>query len=68
VLSHEATTSRVEAADHVLKFNGEDRILWVLPLAYHFAVTIVAYVRAGANVLLCPDTQSSHRAPSAAGR
>jgi acyl-coenzyme A synthetase/AMP-(fatty) acid ligase len=28
----------------------------VLPLAYHFAVTIVAYVRAGANVLLCPDT------------
>src|SRR5204862_5954749 len=33
-----------------------DRILWVLPLAYHFAVTIVAYVRAGAHVLMCPDT------------
>jgi acyl-coenzyme A synthetase/AMP-(fatty) acid ligase len=28
----------------------------VLPLAYHFAVTIVAYVRAGAHVLICPDT------------
>jgi long-chain acyl-CoA synthetase len=25
-------------------------------LAYHFAVTIVAYVRAGAHILLCPDT------------
>src|SRR5918996_1154476 len=56
VLSHEATAARVEAADRVLSFNEEDRILWVLPLAYHFAVTIVAYVRAGAHILLCPDT------------
>src|SRR6266705_1640110 len=56
VLSHEATAARVQAADSVLRFSEEDRILWVLPLAYHFAVTIVAYVRAGAHVLLCPDT------------
>jgi len=56
VLSHEATAARVEAADRVLRFTEDDRVLWVLPLAYHFAVTIVAYVRAGANVLLCPDT------------
>ena len=40
----------------MLRFTEEDRILWVLPLAYHFAVTIVAYVRAGAHILLCPDT------------
>jgi acyl-coenzyme A synthetase/AMP-(fatty) acid ligase len=40
----------------VLGLSEEDRILWVLPLAYHFAVTIVAYVRAGAHVLMCPDT------------
>jgi len=56
VLSHEATAARVEAADQVLAFNEEDRILWVLPLAYHFAVTIVAYVRAGTHILMCPDT------------
>jgi long-chain acyl-CoA synthetase len=56
VLSHEATAARVDAAHRVLRFNEEDRILWVLPLAYHFAVTIVAYVRAGAHILLCPDT------------
>jgi long-chain acyl-CoA synthetase len=56
VLSHEATLARVEAADRVLRLTADDRILWVLPLAYHFAVTIVAYVRAGAHVLLCPDT------------
>ena len=56
VLSHEATVARVEAADRVLRLTEDDRILWVLPLAYHFAVTIVAYVRAGAHVVLCPDT------------
>ena len=56
VLSHEATAARVEAADRVLHFTDDDRILWVLPLAYHFAVTLVAYVRAGAHVLLCPET------------
>jgi long-chain acyl-CoA synthetase len=56
VLSHEATAARVEAADRVLRFAEDDRILWVLPLAYHFAVTIVAYVRAGAHVLLCADS------------
>ena len=56
VLSHEATAARVAAADRALRFTADDRILWVLPLAYHFAVTIVAYVRAGAHILLCPDT------------
>jgi acyl-CoA synthetase (AMP-forming)/AMP-acid ligase II len=56
VLSHAATLARVEAADAVLRFTPDDRVLWVLPLAWHFAVTIVAYVRAGVHVLLCPDT------------
>jgi long-chain acyl-CoA synthetase len=56
VLSHDATAARVEAADRVLRFTEDDRILWVLPLAYHFAVTIVAYVRAGAHIVLASDT------------
>ena len=56
VLSHEATIARVEAADRVLRFTADDRIVWVLPLAYHFAVTIVAYVRAGAHILMCADS------------
>ena len=56
MLSHEATLARVEAADRVLAFTPEDRVLWVLPLAYHFAVTVTAYVRAGAHMLFCPDS------------
>ncbi len=56
VLAHEDTAARVEFSDQVLGLTEEDRILWILPLAYHFAVTIVAYVRAGAHILLCGDT------------
>ena len=67
VLSHEATEARVQAADTVLGFHHEDRILWVLPLAYHFAVTIVAYVRAGAHVLMCPDTLPGASWPRSGG-
>lgn len=56
VLSHEATAARVLAADAVLQFTPEDRVVWVLPLAYHFAVTIIAYVRAGLHMLLCNES------------
>jgi acyl-CoA synthetase (AMP-forming)/AMP-acid ligase II len=59
VLSHEATAARVEASDRALHFTAEDSIAWVLPLAYHFAVTMVAYVRAGCHILMCSDTSPS---------
>jgi len=56
ILRHGDVLARVEAADAVLRLGPEDRILWTLSLAYHFAVTITAYVRAGAHVLLCADS------------
>lgn len=56
ILSHADVLARVEAADGVLRLGPEDRVLWTLSLAYHFAVTITAYVRAGAHVLLTADT------------
>jgi acyl-CoA synthetase (AMP-forming)/AMP-acid ligase II len=55
ILSHDATWARAEAATRVMAIGPEDRVLWVLPLAYHFAVTITSYVAAGAHVVLCPD-------------
>jgi long-chain acyl-CoA synthetase len=56
ILSHADVAARVEAADAVLRLGPGDRILWTLSLAHHFAVTITAYLRAGAHVLLCQDT------------
>jgi long-chain acyl-CoA synthetase len=62
VLSHATTLARVAAADAVLRLGPADRVLWTLPLAHHFAVTIPAYVRAGAHVLLCPESQPARMA------
>lgn len=56
ILSHADVLARVTAAGDVLALGPEDRILWTLPLAYHFAVTITSYVCAGAHVLLASDT------------
>ncbi|MEB2283613.1 MAG: hypothetical protein B6D46_15205 [Polyangiaceae bacterium UTPRO1] len=56
VLSHAATLARIAAADAVLRLGPEDRILWTLPLAYHFAVTIPAYIGAGAHVVLASES------------
>jgi acyl-CoA synthetase (AMP-forming)/AMP-acid ligase II len=56
ILSHANVLARVAAAADVLALGPEDRILWTLPLAYHFAVTITSYVRAGAHVVLASDT------------
>jgi len=66
ILSHATTIARIAAADAVLRLTADDRVLWTLPLAYHFAVTIPAYLRAGAHVLLCPETQPAKMAAALA--
>jgi acyl-CoA synthetase (AMP-forming)/AMP-acid ligase II len=55
VLSHATTLARIDAADTVLRVGPDDRVLWTLPLAYHFAVTIPAYLGAGAHLILAPE-------------
>jgi long-chain acyl-CoA synthetase len=67
MLSHADVLARVDAADAVLHLDADDRVLWTLSLAYHFAVTITAYVRAGAHVLLCRDTLPQALVDAAAG-
>ena len=56
ILSHADVAARVRAADAVLRHSPEDRVLWTLPLAYPFAVTVTAYLGAGAHLLLCDGT------------
>lgn len=52
VLSHEAIYERIHAANKVLNINEQDRILWLLSMDYHFAVSIVAYLTFGASIIL----------------
>ncbi len=55
VLGHAAVWARTEAAAAALRLSEDDAVLWVLPMAYHFVVSVVAYVRYGATILVCPD-------------
>jgi acyl-CoA synthetase (AMP-forming)/AMP-acid ligase II len=55
VLTHQAVVERIEAANAGLGLTCEDRVLWVLPMAYHFFVSILLYLQAGAGIIIGSD-------------
>jgi long-chain acyl-CoA synthetase len=60
VLSHETIRDRGEAANQVLRLGPDDCVVWLLSMAYHFAVSIVGYLSKGATIALLPN----HFAPA----
>lgn len=52
VLSHETLLARVTACNAGLGIGRGDRVLWILPMAHHFAVSIVLYLLHGATTVL----------------
>ncbi|MFV0337864.1 MAG: class I adenylate-forming enzyme family protein [Chthoniobacterales bacterium] len=52
VLSHETLLERINAANRGLQISASDRIVWTLPMAHHFAVSIMLYLFNGAATLL----------------
>ncbi|HYC21425.1 MAG TPA: long-chain fatty acid--CoA ligase [Candidatus Bathyarchaeia archaeon] len=59
VLSHRSLLERVAAANRGLGIGPADRVAWVLPMAHHFAVSIMLYLVHGATIVL----GRSHLAP-----
>ena len=55
VLTHRDVLERTAAANSGLQLKQDDTILWVLPMAYHFYVSIILYLEAGATVLVSGD-------------
>ena len=53
VLSHETIIDRTDAADKGLKITGEDTVLWVLSMSFHFVVTILLFLRRASTIVLC---------------
>jgi long-chain acyl-CoA synthetase len=66
VISHERLLERVTAANRGLKIGPHDRVVWILPMAHHFAVSIILYLLHGATTVIV----NSHLAEDvlAAGR
>jgi long-chain acyl-CoA synthetase len=52
ILGHAAILARLAAANRGLGVGPSDRILWLLPMAHHFVVSILLYLRHGATILL----------------
>ncbi len=53
ILSHQTVNERIEAANASLRISNIDTVIWVLPMAYHFVVSIVLYIRYGATITIC---------------
>lgn len=52
VMSHKTVVERIEAANEVLKLSEADRVVWVLPMAFHFVVSIVLYIKYGVGIII----------------
>lgn len=47
-----AVAARLERGNASLEIGPADRILWLLPMAHHFLVSVLLYLRFGATILL----------------
>jgi acyl-CoA synthetase (AMP-forming)/AMP-acid ligase II len=52
VLSHAILRERLDSANRRLGIDASDAVLWTLPMAHHFAVSILLYLRQGAAVVI----------------
>ncbi len=55
IIGNKAVLERTEAANKSLNLSTESAVVWVLPMAYHFVVSIVLYVRYGAAICIVKD-------------
>ncbi len=59
IISHQSVLERCEAANKALQLTEHDCVVWVLPMAYHFVVSIMLYVKVGAAIAICNDFLAS---------
>lgn len=63
VLSHESLLARITSANRGLRIGPADRVVWILPMAHHFAVSIMLYLAHGAATIV----ENSHLAEDVLG-
>ena len=55
LISHQSVIERIDSANKGLGLGPGDAVIWVLPMAYHFVVSIVLYIRFGAAIAIAKD-------------
>ncbi len=51
-LAHETIRDRIRSANQAFHITSEDTVIWCLPMAHHFLITIVLYLSEGATIVL----------------
>ena len=51
-LSHETIRDRVLSGNKAFRITADDTVIWCLPMAHHFLITIVLYIEVGATIVL----------------
>ncbi len=52
VISHDSLLERIQAANEGLQIKPGTSVLWTLPMAHHFAVSIILYLYYGATTIV----------------
>ena len=55
ILTHQGVLERTRAANQGLRLTCQDKVLWVLPMSYHFFASILLYLEVGATIVVSPD-------------
>lgn len=55
IISHQSAIERIDGANRELQLGPGDTVIWVLPIAYHFVVSILLYVKYGAAIAIVRD-------------
>ncbi|HMK03619.1 MAG TPA: class I adenylate-forming enzyme family protein [Ferruginibacter sp.] len=55
IVSHRSVIERIDGANKGLELGPTDTVIWVLPMAYHFMVSIVLYIKFGTAIAVAKD-------------
>jgi len=55
IIGHNSINERIDGANKALQLGRKDTVVWVLPMSYHFVVSIILYLKYGATIALAKD-------------
>lgn len=55
IVSHQSVLERINGANTGMELGSADTVIWVLPMAYHFIVSVILYVKFGAAIAIAKD-------------
>ena len=55
IIGHQSINERIDGANKVLHLGTSDTVIWVLPMSYHFVVSIILYLKYGARIAIAKD-------------